>query len=191
MEKAPQGPARRGLKHWLVRTPTLKCDPLIQTPTDESGWAWFIPLHTGVTSVGVVVNKEVYTRRARSQSGGPAERSSPGNGTSTGTASTRRSLLQILGGYLGFSKQTPHSAPPSTSPSTQQYLETVELAPGLKKLLGDGKLVNRPGVDGNDSSLVHTASDYSYSADKYAGHGWRVIGDAGGKQPRDIMPFLY
>ena len=26
--------------------------------TDESGWAWFIPLHDGTTSVGLVMNQE-------------------------------------------------------------------------------------------------------------------------------------
>jgi len=27
---------------------------------DESGWAWFIPLHNGTTSVGVVMNEKMY-----------------------------------------------------------------------------------------------------------------------------------
>lgn len=26
---------------------------------DESGWAWFIPLHNGTTSVGIVMNQEI------------------------------------------------------------------------------------------------------------------------------------
>jgi len=65
--------------------------------------------------------------------------------------------------------------------STRRYLEALELAPGLKKLLGGAKLVSHLGTTDDSPTLVHTASDYSYSADKYAGGGWRVIGDAGGR----------
>ncbi|PPQ77190.1 hypothetical protein CVT25_011036 [Psilocybe cyanescens] len=34
--------------------------PWFEALTDESGWAWFIPLHNGTTSVGVVMNEKVY-----------------------------------------------------------------------------------------------------------------------------------
>jgi hypothetical protein len=124
--------------------------------SDESGWAWFIPLHTGVTSVGVVRNKEIYTHRARSQSDKSARGTPPGNGASE----ARESALPLR---------------------TQRYLETLDFAPGLKELLGEGKLVDRFGTDDSDPNLIHIASDYSYSADRYAGDGWRVIGDAGGR----------
>lgn len=30
------------------------------TSTDESGWAWFIPLHDGTVSVGVVLHQGIY-----------------------------------------------------------------------------------------------------------------------------------
>lgn len=90
-------------------------------------------------------------------------------------------LSQNLGTYLGFSRETPEPAPQNTSSSTQRYLETLEKAPGLKKLLREGKLVDHLGTADNDNpSLVHTASDYSYSSDRYSGDGWRIIGDAGG-----------
>ena len=146
--------------------------------TDESGWAWFIPLHTGVTSVGVVVNKELYARRSGSQSDQVVE------GTSeavTHEKATSDTIFQTLGAYLGISQKTPRPVPSDISSSTKRYLETLELAPGLKKLLGDGKLVDHLGSGDRNRSLVHTASDYSYSADRYAGDGWRVIGDAGGE----------
>ena len=125
--------------------------------SDESGWAWFIPLHGGVTSVGVVVNKEIYTRRARSQP----------------------------------KKDVTHGKGENTSSSTQRYLETLELAPGLRELLGDAKLIDHLGSDGDNGSLVHTASDYSYSADRYAGDGWRIIGDAGGLWLEKLIPSRY
>ena len=95
--------------------------------------------------------------------------------------STRGTLFQTLGTYLGFSQEAPQATPSNISSSTRRYLETLELAPCLKKLLGDGKLVDHLGSTNGSPALVHTASDYSYSADKYAGDGWRVIGDAGGR----------
>ena len=51
----------------------------------------------------------------------------------------------------------------------------------MKKLIGDGELVDHLGPDGGSPSLVHSASDYSYSVDRHAGDGWRIVGDAGGK----------
>ncbi|KAF5351714.1 hypothetical protein D9756_007522 [Leucocoprinus leucothites] len=40
--------------------------PWFEALTDESGWAWFIPLHNGSTSVGIVVNHKVYNARVDS-----------------------------------------------------------------------------------------------------------------------------
>ena len=75
----------------------------------------------------------------------------------------------------------PEPIPPNVSLSTQRYFETLELAPGLKKLLTDGKLVDHLGTDNDNPSSVQTASDYSYSSDSYSGNGWRIVGDAGGE----------
>ena len=158
------------------------------TPSDESGWAWFIPLHSGVTSVGVVVNKEIYTQRARSQSD-EATRGEDVEGENT--ANTFGTLFGSLGAYLGLSQEAPRLGPSTVSSSTRRYLETLELAPGLKKLLGDGKLVDHLGSSEDSGSLVHTASDYSYSSNKYAGDGWRIIGDAGGGWCAKHIPSLY
>lgn len=33
--------------------------------SDGSGWAWFIPLHNGTTSVGVVIDQEIATRKKK------------------------------------------------------------------------------------------------------------------------------
>ncbi|TFK18106.1 hypothetical protein FA15DRAFT_698203 [Coprinopsis marcescibilis] len=49
------------------------------------------------------------------------------------------------------------------------YLGQLDLVPNLKKLLGTATLVD---------DCVKSASDYSYSADKYAGDRFRIIGDA-------------
>ncbi|KAF9524017.1 FAD binding domain-containing protein [Crepidotus variabilis] len=41
--------------------------PWFEALTDESGWAWFIPLHDGTTSVGIVMNEQVY--KAKNEDG--------------------------------------------------------------------------------------------------------------------------
>ncbi|KAF9783765.1 FAD/NAD(P)-binding domain-containing protein [Thelephora terrestris] len=129
--------------------------PWFEALTDESGWAWFIPLHTGMTSVGVVVNKDTYAQRAK-----------PRPDVAAGDA--------FAGGRVHEKAERAHY-----TSSTRRYLETLELAPGLKKLLGGGELINHIGSDDDDTKLVHSTSDYSYSADRYSGEGWRIIGDAG------------
>ncbi|KAG2366743.1 hypothetical protein BDR07DRAFT_1449238 [Suillus spraguei] len=47
--------------------------PWFETLRDESGWAWFIPLHDGTTSVGVVMNQEMYNERVRALKGSSME----------------------------------------------------------------------------------------------------------------------
>ena len=60
----------------------------------------------------------------------------------------------------------------------QRYLSALELAPGVKQLLGaDGVMLRGE----SESDTVRTASDYSYSASCYAGQNFRIVGDAGGK----------
>ncbi|EIN06705.1 FAD/NAD(P)-binding domain-containing protein [Punctularia strigosozonata HHB-11173 SS5] len=42
--------------------------PYFEALTDESGWAWFIPLSNGKTSVGIVMNQKLYNERVRAMS---------------------------------------------------------------------------------------------------------------------------
>ena len=81
----------------------------------------------------------------------------------------------------------------STPSLTTRYRSYLALAPGTLELIGDGVLTNKPasppnspnGTDsvGNDfkcnEPLVKSATDFSYSADQYAGNGFRIVGDAG------------
>ncbi|KAL8852078.1 MAG: hypothetical protein Q9221_003008 [Calogaya cf. arnoldii] len=56
------------------------------------------------------------------------------------------------------------------SPSSKEfYLDCLQLAPGVLKVLGDGELI----------SDIKSASDWSYSASAYASPHVRVAGDAG------------
>ena len=61
IEKTP-----RGLKHLLV---SVQLNLFVFTQrfsSDETGWAWFIPLHNGTVSVGVVLS-EASSRIKKSQ----------------------------------------------------------------------------------------------------------------------------
>jgi flavine halogenase len=105
---------------------------------DESGWAWFIPLHNGTTSVGVVMNQKIYNSR------------------------------------LDNANVTCPSRPrgPSDSTLTSRYLSSLHLAPGVVNLITQSGIL--------EGGSVKSASDFSYSANSYAGPGYRIIGDAGG-----------
>ena len=56
------------------------------------------------------------------------------------------------------------------------YLDELKRAPGLLKLLGEGKLRVTEG-----EAPVKTTSDFSYAAREYAGDHFRIVGDAGGR----------
>ncbi|KDQ55196.1 hypothetical protein JAAARDRAFT_196058 [Jaapia argillacea MUCL 33604] len=43
--------------------------PWFEALVDESGWAWFIPLHNGLTSVGVVMDQKTFAARGKSGKG--------------------------------------------------------------------------------------------------------------------------
>ena len=87
--------------------------------------------------------------------------------------------------------------PRKASALADKYLSFLNLAPGVLELIGeegvlvkvdeDGKEVGvatdaekGEAAEGADVPVARTASDYSYSASKYAGKGYRIIGDAGG-----------
>ncbi|KAK7017828.1 FAD/NAD P-binding domain-containing protein [Favolaschia claudopus] len=99
--------------------------PWFEAMTDETGWCWFIPLHNGTTSVGVVMTEVASISKKKAMSG-------------------------------------------DDTSLKAHYLAELQRAPGLIKLLGDGEL----------SSEIKSAGDYSYSATAYAGPNYRLVGDA-------------
>jgi hypothetical protein len=106
--------------------------------SDQSGWAWLIPLHDGTTSVGVVMNQAIYHEKIRALKGSSLE---------------------------------------------DRYRLSISLAPGLVKLIGSGRMVQKEAVGGQPGQLdllIRSASDFSYSASSYGGPGFRLVGDAGG-----------
>lgn len=116
---------------------------------DETGWAWFIPLHNGTTSVGIVMNQKAFNARAQAKIPTPS--------------------------------------------LTERYRSFIDLAPGVKDLIGTGTLTVKPTSPPNSPAfyssidnapnepLVKSASDFSYSSPSHAGKFYRVVGDAGGE----------
>ncbi|KAF8448672.1 hypothetical protein L210DRAFT_3522844 [Boletus edulis BED1] len=111
--------------------------PWFEALTDDSGWAWFIPLHDGTTSIGVVVNQKCYQER-----------------------------WKVL---------------PGSSMRTR-YQALLSLSPNLISLIDRGTLISMPSSNSSQSSgdtLVRSAADFSYSAPRYGGDRFRIVGDAG------------
>ncbi|PYH51723.1 NAD(P)/FAD-dependent oxidoreductase [Aspergillus niger CBS 101883] len=57
--------------YWRGATPygvgtSVEGQPYFEALQDGSGWVWFIPLHNGTTSVGVVMNQELATQKKKS-----------------------------------------------------------------------------------------------------------------------------
>lgn len=150
--------------------------PWFEALTDESGWAWFIPLHNGKTSVGIVMNQEQYNKSRPSSSDAQYECSLVGRYLAN---------LRLAPGVarLLCGKDVVHNGSDSEHeihvPIEEEILhQQAKLEPGS----------------------VRSASDFSYSAPNYAGKGFRIVGDAGGDFPNstaldlvpdDTIPTLY
>ncbi len=61
-----------------------------------------------------------------------------------------------------------------------KYLTFLHLAPGVQELMGDEAELVKVCDENGEAPAARSASDFSYSADSYAGEGWRLVGDAGG-----------
>ncbi|KAH8087882.1 FAD/NAD(P)-binding domain-containing protein [Cristinia sonorae] len=143
--------------------------PFFEALSDESGWAWFIPLADGLTSVGVVMDQKQLGMRSRA--------------CSTATNSTQGSTTPV--------ETRPQIPSRKASALSDRYLSFLQLAPAVLELIGEEGVLVKVGEDGAEETeenifkssiptpTARTASDYSYSATKYAGKGYRVIGDAG------------
>lgn len=137
--------------------------PYFEALSDESGWAWFIPLHNGLTSVGVVMEEKQHGVRSRAASSAtaaplPASYAEPSSARATrGASSGARTHATLADRYLTF----------------------LHLAPGVQALIGDDATLERVEDENGEAPAARSASDFSYSADSYAGEGWRLVGDAG------------
>ncbi|GJE91513.1 FAD/NAD(P)-binding domain-containing protein [Phanerochaete sordida] len=136
--------------------------PYFEALSDESGWAWFIPLHNGLTSVGVVMEQKQHGVRSRAVSSAtfaplPASYAEPAPPRSRSAPTGARAHATLADRYLTF----------------------LHLAPGVQALIGDAATLERVEDEHGEAPAARSASDFSYSADAYGGVGWRLVGDAG------------
>lgn len=97
---------------------------MLRSLLDGTGWAWFIPLHNGTTSVGLVMQQTSFTARKKAMK----------------------------------------------SPNTKDFfMQNVHDAPMISELIENAELI----------SEIKSATDWSYSATKYACPYIRIVGDAG------------
>ena len=142
--------------------------------SDESGWAWFIPLHNGLTSVGVVMEQKQHGVRSRAVS---SATSAPLPASSSSSSSSSTSSSSSSRGRTGQSTKAPATL-------ADRYLTFLHLAPGVQALIGEDATLERVEDENGEAPAARSASDFSYSADAYAGEGWRLVGDAGGECSR-------
>ncbi|KIK61206.1 hypothetical protein GYMLUDRAFT_43286 [Collybiopsis luxurians FD-317 M1] len=134
--------------------------PWFEALIDESGWAWFIPLHNGKTSVGIVMNQEQYNAQCKSHS------SSSGAQAKTESSSlVQRYLanLRLAPGLIRLLSGKDLGGVSEDGEPTSEEEEVIDMP--LSATL--------------EPDSVRSASDFSYSAPVYAGGGYRIIGDAG------------
>ncbi|TFY67299.1 hypothetical protein EVG20_g3988 [Dentipellis fragilis] len=126
--------------------------PYFQALTDESGWAWFIPLHDGTTSVGIVMDQKVFNQRAKE---------------TTSSDSTMGNLL------------TRYHAALELAPEVIALIGSGTLTKGKGHRGTPTEAELNSNSEEDSVPVIRTASDFSYSSTSYGGEGFRISGDAG------------
>ncbi|KAJ6576858.1 FAD binding domain-containing protein [Mycena sp. CBHHK59/15] len=105
--------------------------PWFEALTDESGWAWFIPLHNGSTSIGIVMNQKAYAEKIKGSR--PVEPTC----------------------FL------PTAAPnPANSNMVNHYLMNIPLAPGVLNLITDQGVMEAGSVK-SATNFSYSAPSYA------------------------------
>ncbi|KAI9511635.1 hypothetical protein F5148DRAFT_1274153 [Russula earlei] len=165
----------------------------IEALSDQSGWAWFIPLHDGVASVGIVRTQIAFNQALRSRDyrlklsesfeatplkdaittsssvASCSDHDSSTSGQSTVVWDSTVLLSSLSSSPSPFSRGDACITPTATG---KLYIDALDLAPTVNRLLG---CKGEP-----ESTTVYTARDYSYCASYYAGEHFRLVGDAAG-----------
>ncbi|KAG2366746.1 hypothetical protein BDR07DRAFT_1395703 [Suillus spraguei] len=132
--------------------------PWFETLSDESGWAWFIPLHDGTTSVGVVMNQDMYNERVRALKGSSMEE------RYRLSAALAPGLVELLGPAKLVQKQVVGGQPGELEPlirsaSDYSYSASSYGGPGFR-VVGDAGAF----IDPFFSSGIHLAMTSGLSA---------------------------
>jgi len=126
--------------------------PLFQALLDESGWAWFLPLHNGTASIGVVMDEEIMKSKKAVMVGDKSSQA-----LYMQELSTHAPMIWKL---LSDAKLVPYSAGPIVrSASDYSYASTSYSGPNYR-IIGDAGAF----IDPFFSSGVHLALSSALSA---------------------------
>ncbi|KAG2066157.1 FAD/NAD(P)-binding domain-containing protein [Suillus decipiens] len=147
----------KGAGSYGVNT-TREGAPWFETLSDESGWAWFIPLHDGTTSVGVVMNQDMYNERVRALKGSSMEE------RYRLSAALAPGLIELLGSAKLVQKEVVGGQPGQLEPlirsaSDFSYSASSYGGPGFR-VVGDAGAF----IDPFFSSGIHLAMTSALSA---------------------------
>ncbi|KAI0064890.1 FAD/NAD(P)-binding domain-containing protein [Artomyces pyxidatus] len=128
---------------------------------DETGWAWFIPLANGVTSVGIVRDKQAFSQRPgdvpfspsawTNSSSSPSSWRSPTSASSPSTPPSSPPTPFTPGGSLSMPS---FGMTGSANNLTPRYMSALELAPGVCALLSEAVLIGAEAGEGVSSNDV-------------------------------------
>ncbi|KAF9460768.1 hypothetical protein BDZ94DRAFT_1169211 [Collybia nuda] len=135
--------------------------PWFEALTDESGWAWFIPLHNGTTSVGIVMNQTRYNETLNLPlSTLPFALSATPNPANSTTTARYISNLSLAPGIVKLISSTGKMQPLSIkSASDFSYSASLYAGPNFR-IVGDAGSF----IDPFFSSGIHLALTSALSA---------------------------
>ncbi|KIJ65857.1 hypothetical protein HYDPIDRAFT_109904 [Hydnomerulius pinastri MD-312] len=132
--------------------------PWFEALTDDSGWAWSIPLHDGTTSIGVVMNQKLYNERTKAL---------PGSSTATryqSFLSLAPHVFNLIGDGVLVAKPSVDGPPGSLDPLVRSASDFSYSAPEYGgnsfRIIGDAGAF----IDPLFSSGVHLAMTSALSA---------------------------
>ncbi|KAJ7594636.1 hypothetical protein C8J56DRAFT_443917 [Mycena floridula] len=136
--------------------------PWFEALTDESGWCWFIPLHDGTTSVGIVMNQEMYNAKYKDStllSQSPFSNSSAPNPSNSTTVSAYLASLALAPGVVKLISPLGQMLEETKSASDYSYSAPVYAGPSFR-IIGDAGAF----IDPFFSSGIHLALTSGLSA---------------------------
>ncbi|THU87890.1 FAD/NAD(P)-binding domain-containing protein [Dendrothele bispora CBS 962.96] len=121
--------------------------PYFEALMDESGWAWFIPINNGSTSIGLVRNQQMFNEEGKNFIYDPSE--------------------------ITFKAQAVPN--PSNSTSTNRYISALsKLAPGIVKLITENGYMVEGSVK-SASDYSYSAPNYAGPGFRIAGDAGAFI----------------
>ncbi|KAJ7647619.1 FAD binding domain-containing protein [Roridomyces roridus] len=135
--------------------------PWFEALTDESGWAWFIPLHNGTTSVGIVMNQKLYGEKLKAPVGSSCFPSaSAPNPTNSNTVKHYLSNISLAPGVMELIGKTGLMEAGSVKSATDFSYSAPSYAGTGYRIVGDAGAF----IDPFFSSGIHLALTSALSA---------------------------